>query len=416
MPEDAAPGRRRGWCPTLHEPMASGDGLLLRVKPRAGRLDAAAAHAVADAASRHGNGVVELTARANLQLRGLTPASAQLAAASLLACGAAEPSPAAERRRNVVVSPLAGDDPTEAGDPLGVARALETRLAADPSLAPLPGKFGFAVDGGGLAGLAGLRADVTIETGDARCRLGLDGAASRRVAVDDAVDAAIRVARVFLRRAPAAARRMRDLVAAAGIEAVLREAGLGPAFDAPHASPAPAPVGFLRYPGRGGAFGMAPRLGVLEAGALGALARLACRHGDGLLRMTPWRTLLLGGVAASEVAALAEAALSLGMVTNPRDPLLGVAACPGAPSCPSASVRAREDAAWLAASAPPGLHVSGCAKGCAHPAPAAVTLVGEGGSYALVRNGRASDPPLRRGLTVEAAAALLRGAPGECGA
>ena len=39
--------RRRGWCPSLYDPMATGDGLLVRVKPPGARLSAAAARALA---------------------------------------------------------------------------------------------------------------------------------------------------------------------------------------------------------------------------------------------------------------------------------------------------------------------------------------------------------------------------------
>ena len=53
------------------------------------------------------------------------------------------------------------------------------------------------------------------------------------------------------------------------------------------------------------------------------------------------------------------------------------------------------------------VHVSGCAKGCAHPGAAPWTLVGDGGRYDLVRNGRAGDAPVRRGMTIEAAAGML---------
>ena len=62
----------KGWCPTLLSPMQSGDGWLARVKPSAGVLSAAAARLIADAARRHGNGHIDLTSRANLQIRGLS--------------------------------------------------------------------------------------------------------------------------------------------------------------------------------------------------------------------------------------------------------------------------------------------------------------------------------------------------------
>ena len=58
--------------------MQSGDGWLARVKPSAATVSAAHARIVAEAARRHGNGHIDLTSRANLQIRGLTPRSAEL--------------------------------------------------------------------------------------------------------------------------------------------------------------------------------------------------------------------------------------------------------------------------------------------------------------------------------------------------
>jgi precorrin-3B synthase len=54
------------------------------------------------------------------------------------------------------------------------------------------------------------------------------------------------------------------------------------------------------------------------------------------------------------------------------------------------------------------LHVSGCAKGCAHPRAVPLTLVGRDGLYDLVRDGAASDSPALRGLTLDETAAYLR--------
>jgi precorrin-3B synthase len=59
----------------------------------------------------------------------------------------------------------------------------------------------------------------------------------------------------------------------------------------------------------------------------------------------------------------------------------------------------------------PLVHVSGCAKGCAHAGSAELTLVGANGLYNLVMNGRAGDRPVASGLSLEdalAAFTLLR--------
>lgn len=117
------------------------------------------------------------------------------------------------------------------------------------------------------------------------------------------------------------------------------------------------------------------------------LARLAdC----GALRLTPWRMVLVEG--------LTEPPGIPGLIHDPADPLLNVTACTGAPGCPQARGATRALARDLAPHLPIGrhLHVSGCAKGCAHPGAAALTLVAEGaGRYGLILNGTAADPPGR---------------------
>jgi precorrin-3B synthase len=89
-----------------------------------------------------------------------------------------------------------------------------------------------------------------------------------------------------------------------------------------------------------------------------------------------------------------------GFITDPADPRRFIAACPGAPACASGGAPAREDALRLAEHGITNIHVSGCAKGCAHPRPA-LTLVGRDGRYDLIRHGRAADAPALTGLTLE---------------
>jgi precorrin-3B synthase len=133
----------------LHE---AADGLLARVRLPGGRLDARGMRAVASA-SRLGNGVVELTSRASLQIRGLVDDGlvVPLAGAGLL------PSATHERVRNILASPLAGPELD------ALVAELDAKLCADPSLADLSGRFLFAVDDG--TGLHGRDADVTIVLG-----------------------------------------------------------------------------------------------------------------------------------------------------------------------------------------------------------------------------------------------------------
>ncbi len=117
----------RGWCPTVHAPMPSGDGLLVRVKPFGGRLSSPALQALANAVAAFGNGAVELTGRGNLQIRGVRDAPGF--ARAMVAAGLADPDPAREARRNVIAIPPCDD--------AAVSRA-EALLVATPAL---PAKF-----------------------------------------------------------------------------------------------------------------------------------------------------------------------------------------------------------------------------------------------------------------------------------
>ena len=59
---------RRGICPGLSQPLPTGDGLLVRLIP-IGTIALDAFAALCAAARAHGNGIVEITARGNIQVR-----------------------------------------------------------------------------------------------------------------------------------------------------------------------------------------------------------------------------------------------------------------------------------------------------------------------------------------------------------
>ena len=393
----------RGWCPSLFEPMPSGDGLLLRVKPRAARLDAASARVLADAARRHGNGAIELTNRGNLQFRGFTAASAAAFASEAVAAGLADADEAAERRHNVLVSPLAGCVPDCDVDTLAVARALGDALATDRELDRLPGKFGFLVDGGGALGLDAVRADVALRASGDGWRVQAGGAMARCDPADAPV-LALRLAHAALADDPPS----RPARVPEHGSRLFRIAKLDWEPVASGAETAPVAVGPLP----GGAFGIGLPPGRLDAALLHTLAGLAEQCGDGIVRVSPWRAVLLAGLRPGGEA-MVRAALPDALL-DPEDPRLLVSCCIGAPGCARAARPAPADAARLGLLLPRGrcgdaiLHVSGCAKGCGHPGPAPLTLVGRGGGYDVVRDGRASDEPVLRGLDLDAVAALLR--------
>jgi precorrin-3B synthase len=397
----------KGWCPSLFVPMASGDGLLVRLRPPGAALPAAAARTLAAQAARCGNGVMELTQRAALQIRGLRPDTLAPFAAAMVQAGLADQDPSVERRRVVIGPPLGAIDPTASRHAAAVADAVEAILSRDPGLADLPPKFCVAVDGGGLLPLGDTGADISVFCDDDVCLVAPAGTAKAVVCAPGdaaAVTAALAAAFVHLSRGPDAPRRMRQIT---GADALFAQAGLvaTPMQETANARTALGRIGT----GPQGAFGLGLPFGACDTTRLAGLASLAEQFGDGVLRLTPWRALVIAGVAEPRVAGLAEAAETLGLIVTQDDPRSRMTACPGQPACASATVRTRADAAHLATLGLRGtIHLSGCAKGCAHRGAAHVTLVGQAGRYGLVRNGRAGDTPSVSGLTLTDIAALLR--------
>jgi precorrin-3B synthase len=131
------------------------------------------------------------------------------------------------------------------------------------------------------------------------------------------------------------------------------------------------------------------------------------------LRLTPWRAFLVVGLEPRSAELQVRSMTELGFIVDADDPLLRIAACPGAPACMHGHRRVRDDATRWAAKLPKGdgviLHVSGCAKGCARPTTTAATFTATATGYDLIPGGRAGDPPTRRGLSSAEVARLLGG-------
>jgi precorrin-3B synthase len=357
----------KGWCPGALRPMLSGDGWLVRIRPPLGTLTPQQAAGVAKAALRHGNGVIDLSSRANLQLRGVREDAQPELIAELRTLGLVDEDEAMETARNLVITPFR-DERTE---------RIATNLArALPQAPVLPGKFGFAVDTGAIPVLGTVSADIRLEqAADSGLILRADGMDSGMLVTEsNAAAAAIDLARWFVAKGGVkdGRGRMTTLVNR-GIKPVAHNTGAQP-------NKAP-PVPGLHADGMLVAFAF----GQIQAQSLMGLGER-----DHNLILTPWRMILLQGAG----SAPSDPAL----ITRPDDPLLHVSACTGAPDCPQALGPTRALARDLAAFTTKHLHVSGCTKGCAHPNKADLTLVATSKGYNLIRGGSASDAPHRRDL------------------
>ncbi len=449
MTAHPAPASIKGWCPGALRPMRTGDGLLVRLRITGGRISPDHLHAIANLSRRHGNGLIDLSQRANLQLRGVPDASLPELLASLQALNLVDNNPDAEAVRNVTAPPLAGLDPTAKLNGTRLVQALEGHLANDPELHALPSKFGFLVDDGGAIPMDDVPADIRLVGTDNGVLISIGGHAQSSlhlciVPENDAPQVATDLAKTFLAlRAQVApeARRFRHLLDALSgplvdnasttqpeIErnsrqiqrSAIRSATPSARLDPVHANsnidsilannassrtrPKPPLLGQQKsYLGAGAPFGR------FTADQLQVLASL------GEIRLTPWRLVLLPAAPPSAEHILSAA----GLILSPTDPRLSVAACAGL-ACSSGQIDAQSIATRLAplaqriafdvaqrADSGVTLHISGCTKGCARPTATAAVLVGNIGAIDLIQNGRADDIPAHSGLDLNQAETIL---------
>lgn len=333
----AAPADR---CPGVLRLHPAGDGGLARIRLPGGVLTAANLEAV-EVVAGLGNGVVELTSRANLQVRGLAPDDAE-AVADALRHGGLLPSPDHDRVRNVAADPRT--DPT-------MITELDAVLCAQPDLVALSGRFLF-----GVGATSGPVPDVALVDG----RLALAGwLTDLRGGAPLAIDAA----RAFLAIADGAWR-IADVPR--GAERVA--AALGGRIQGEPAPRAPA-----LWLGRcGDAVTALPPLGRLDATQRAALRALA----DPVARVGPRRTVTIPHADDATLTTLDQA----GFLSDEATGWWGVTACSGLGACARAQLDVRARAAAAARTRRPGgpaEHWSACGRGCGRPADAVERGLGE---------------------------------------
>ena len=362
----------KGWCPGAYRPMMSGDGLVVRVRPLLARLTADQAFGLCDLAERYGSGVIDLTNRANLQIRGVRLEDHEALLNDLRELGLLPDDPDLEARRNILVPP----DWVDGDATSTITRELIQRLNELPIL---PAKFGFAID-------AGTAPTLTNQSGDLRIERSDDGLIVRAdslprgvpVTLDTAVDQLIEMAHWFIKSGGYDAKRMARHLTSVKAPDEWQQAAPCQKRDSPVIGQHPI----------GTVYGVA--FGQMIAQDLRALLKVS---GCKALRVTPWRLIL------TEDAAPVK---SETFITDQNDPLLRIDACSGAKGCSSGEFDTRALARELAGMTTGSLHVSGCAKGCARPRSADVTLVGRNGKIDLVQNGLPWDEPMARALAPSA--------------
>ncbi|WP_246703283.1 MULTISPECIES: precorrin-3B synthase [unclassified Rhizobium] len=389
----------RGACPSLSTPMQTGDGLLVRLRPSAPGLTVEQFRALAEATQKHGNGLIEITARGNLQLRGMMPESMAGLAADIDRAGIVPESGVA-----IEVPPLSGLDPSEIADARGLAERLRSAIDALHPKPLLAAKLSIIVDGGGRLVLDELSADIRLKALKV-----VDGRQLWTLAIAGTQATATPLAILSNEDAITSVISLLNALAAIGLRARGRDldiASLRAQFPAlpdlmrGETIPPTSPVGIIPLDKVQSAIGLRPAFGQIHAQDLIHFLGLAETAGVREIRTGPEHSLLLLGLPLDRIEDVLAAAADCNFQTRAGDLANYAIPCAGAGACASAHYATRQAAADLVEVGADLLdgslkvHLSGCTKGCAHPSPAMLTIVGTATGYAIVVNGSSSAEPV----------------------
>jgi len=385
------PGKPASACPGLLRIVQARDGGICRVKLPGGALSSVQARAIAEVARECASGVLELTNRSNLQIRGVRTDQHDALIERLLAAQLGPRNSDADDVRNLLLSPAAGLDPLALLDTRPLASELLDLLQNTPALHALSAKFAIQLDGGEALAMLEHPHDIWLSAVHAqptRLAFGLAGCPGDMplgtITVEQAPRLIEHVLGLFLETAGTEHSRMRQLLADTPVSQWLESLRVRLPFAL---QPPPAnwqrtagprrPIG--RYPQRQAGLCMVVAgavLGRIDAMQLSALASLAERHGDASVRLTPWQGVLLPNIPTAAADSALHALQTLGLLVRPNDPLNGMIACAGAVACNKGLADSKADALHLArrlaaSGIRPQVHLSACSRSCAaaHVAP-----------------------------------------------
>jgi ferredoxin-nitrite reductase len=427
-------------CPDIYHPAVARDGLLTRLRIPGGVLTELQCVTIADLLETIGLEYVQVTNRANLQLRSLDRDLDRELLTKLTECGLAASNPAVDGIRNIMLSPTAGIDEQELADVRSLADAWLEYLDRHSELGGLSNKFSVGFDGGGSVGIVDRPNDITllaIGEHEFSLHLGIGdrGAAPQPVGVslttDECLPMLVAIAQSYrqgmaaiggdVRRKP----RLRDVIRHFGLtefgELVRREFAGSSHFifknlelDSAQRtlserdslrvnSDVHLGIHQQRQPDRY-YIGVVLLLGGWTVAQVRGLGSIAARYGSGNLRLTPWQNIIIPDVKECDLQTVRALINDLGLEQTATHPSSLLRACAGATGCQYSATDTQADAIDLVRyladrftlDRPLNIHFSGCEKSCAQHDLADITLWGEAktatgfGSYRLEIGGVAA--------------------------
>ncbi|ARV61991.1 precorrin-3B synthase [Nostocales cyanobacterium HT-58-2] len=416
-------------CPGLFYRTSARDGILSRIRIPGGILTSQQFSVMADLADKFGIGYVNITNRANLQIREIRTEIPTEVLGVLQKIGIASAIPEVDHLRNIMGSPTAGIDPYELIDTQPLIRELDNSITTHPELAPLSPKFSVAFDGSGSVSVGDRLNDIIFTAvmfnTKVYFRLKLNFGASLfepfidtgiLLQPEESLEVVIASAKVYLQHLAVGTKnkipnrksrqpRLKEILNHLGIEKFLQEVERYLPYPLRRVSPTRGDVQMRqweydvvenvshRYQHIGvhpqrqkglSYIGVVLPVGRLESWQMRQLANLAETYGSGTIRLTPWQNLLISDIPQQKISSIQSHIENLGLhwsVTNIRSALV---ACAGNTGCASSATDTKSHALALAEyldgrmtlDQPVKIHFTGCQKSCAQKSRSDITLLG----------------------------------------
>ncbi|MEH2157335.1 precorrin-3B synthase [Nostoc sp.] len=420
-------------CPGLFYATPAADGILSRVRIPGGIISSQQCRAIADIADQHGGGYVDVTNRANLQVREIRTEINAEVLKHLQDMGLGSGNSVVDQIRNIMTSPTAGIDPQELIDTRPFVQGWDDYIAAHPALSGLSAKFSVCFDGGGIIRVCDRLNDIAFAAvlvdGNVYFRLYLSVGEKGQPPSDtgillppeECLPVLAALADVYLAHSHTTSKRrlrLLELLNTLGCDNYLQEVeqrlpfsllcseirkdltpqppslqgkgenfspllqgeGLGERSDTKyqHIGIHPQRQQGLFY------IGVVLPLGRLESRQMRGLANLAAKYGSGTLRLTPWQNLLLTDIPWQWVADVQSEIAFLGLDSSATNIKSALVACSGKKGCAASATDTKSHALALAEyletriilDCPVNIHFSGCEKSCAQHSKSDITLLG----------------------------------------
>ncbi|QDT17600.1 NirA family protein [Alienimonas californiensis] len=382
---------------------------MCRLRVPGGELKSWQFRGLADLAETSGGGYLDVTTRANLQIREIPAEQGPSTLQALNELGIVPRGSGGDNVRNVTAAATSGIDPQELIETLPIAKEMHHHILHHRELYGLPRKFNISFDGGGrIATLEdtndiGFQA-VTVSEETATdsvpsgiyYRLTLGGITGHKdfarhtgvlLTPEECVPVADAILRVFIKNGDRTDRnraRLKYVLDDWGfpkfVAAVEEELGrpFRKADDAVYQLPKSpdrwAHVGIHPQRQKGKNWiGVVLPVGRMTCEQVRGLADVADRYGSGKIRLTVWQNLILPDVAEENLDAAQAAIEATGLHWKASSVRSGLVACTGNAGCKFAAADTKGQAMALAAylderielDVPINIHFTGCPNSCA---------------------------------------------------